>query len=221
MLLAIPEERRNVLLDLPESGMGYQQVVIASNEYFLIWNAELAIRTNSEGVPIEDEVQELLNYFALLENENVRPFTPPDLEDLVHAAHEYGHVLEVEPHLIRSIAEHDSYNAVSNPGEIFVRYSAFHNDRRVLHDGTILAGTYVTTQNDSQFVTSGLSAVGRYALPNLVPALHKFVFQPAQLPIKCGTCMSKFGLSGGGVEVQFLAQTKPNSVNYQTVIADR
>lgn len=44
--------------------------------------------------------------------------------------------------------------------ENFVRFSAFQNDRRVLNDGSLLPGSYVTSERDAAFGPSGYAVVG-------------------------------------------------------------
>lgn len=60
-------------------------------------------------------------------------------------------------------------------------------------------GSVATTQNEFQFVTNGLGAVGKFVLPNPTSAVQKIFVQTDPLAIKCGTCMSKPGLAGEGV----------------------
>lgn len=93
----------------------------------------------------------------------------------------------------------------TQPRDQFVRFSAFRNDRRITADGRLMPGTYATTFNDSQHASSGLAAVGRYALPNRVPARWRFDFVVfPNCPIKYGTVNPAFGQAGGGVEVEFV-----------------
>ncbi|MEK7992169.1 MAG: hypothetical protein AAB403_00035, partial [Planctomycetota bacterium] len=62
----------------------------------------------------------------------------------------------------------------SKSPERFVRFSAFRNDRRVRPDGSLLPGSYVTSERDAGFAPSGLAVVGRYALPNPISATNRF-----------------------------------------------
>ena len=102
------------------------------------------------------------------------------------------------------VETHHSYRTTTVAGELFIRYTAFQIDFRIDTDGSVLPGTYVTTQTDSPHVPSGLAAVARYALPNPMPAQHRFVLSPpTRTAIHCGTSTPQFGQSGGGVEVRF------------------
>ena len=105
---------------------------------------------------------------------------------------------------LTKVVTHGSYLSKPLPGELFVRYSAFLNDRRIGPGGSVLPGTYATTIHDDRLVPSSLSAVARYALPNPTPAIHRFVISPSpQTRIHCGTVTPQFGQAGGGVEVRF------------------
>ena len=106
--------------------------------------------------------------------------------------------------------------------ETFWRYSAFRHDRRILPDGSVSPGTYVTTQNDSALVTSGLGAVGRYALPNPLPARFASVLKPAAvMPIRCGNSAPLFGQAGGGVEILFTHGLPAGSLANHLMIDER
>jgi hypothetical protein len=88
----------------------------------------------------------------------------------------------------------------------FVRFSAFAADRRVLPDGTVLPGTYMTSNADALLATTGFAVVGRYALPNPLPAVHRFDLAfPVGTPVLVGTVAPAFGQAGGGVEIELQA----------------
>jgi hypothetical protein len=92
----------------------------------------------------------------------------------------------------------------SDTGERFLRFSAFARDHRILPDGSVTAGTYVTTYADGLKVTTGSQAVARYALPNPDPAVHRFHLRPPEeILVRRGIVQPAFGQPGGGVEVIF------------------
>lgn len=92
----------------------------------------------------------------------------------------------------------------SQPDERFMRFSAFANDRRVLADGSVSAGTYVTTHADGMLVKTGREAVARYALPNPDPAVHRFHLRPpVPILVRRGIVQPAYSQPGGGVEVIF------------------
>lgn len=206
--------------------MGYQIATVDYDRY-LIFNAEFAVSVLPEYVdPVADSEKSATNLTsqpllsrAIPEDvgEKLRiPFfwiDEADAELLNKAVEELlgdtntisfatdlselnGSSLEVETH--------GSYPSTSRPDELFVRYSAFANDRRVNPDGSVQAGTYATTETDAKHVPSGLSATARYALPNPSPAVHRFLMSPPDAtPIRCGSAAPNFGQAGGGVEILF------------------
>lgn len=105
-------------------------------------------------------------------------------------------------------------STISTAGERFWRVSAYANDRRITTDRQIVAGTYVTTDSDIDFIASGLAAVGRYALPNPFPSIHAFSVMPQPgTHIELGTVRPLYGQAGGGVEGIFRTSTGPWTVS--------
>lgn len=98
-------------------------------------------------------------------------------------------------------------------GEVFKRFSAYKNDRRVMPDGSLRAGTYATTEEDAKNVKTGKDAVARYALPNPQPASYVFTIRPDKdTVIQSGIVEPAYGQPGGGVEVIFTNGTQPKTV---------
>lgn len=96
------------------------------------------------------------------------------------------------------------YTYYTEPGDMFIRLSAFDNDKRILADGSVLKGTYATTWTDMKVTPSGLAAVGRYALPNRLSAYYLYrIIPPVGTAVLFGTVTPNYGLCGGGVEVFF------------------
>ena len=202
MLYKIEEDVRQFLLSQPEYGMGYQLVQRNDNgDRFLILNAEFGIGT-----------EHLVGSF---EHDRMLVTDNRDFESL-----------PMEPQDL-TVLTHGSYSSKSRKGEVFVRYSAFPNDRRIRSDGSVVSGSYVTTENDARhwgrpFGCTGLSAVARYALPNPDPAINVFLLQPpVTVPISCGTVTPDFGQAGGGVEVRFDSDTPPKTLIRRDRIPDR
>jgi hypothetical protein len=105
--------------------------------------------------------------------------------------------------------------------ENFVRFSAFQNDRRVLNDGSLLPGSYVTSKRDAAFGPSGFAVVGRYALPNILPATNWFDIKvPRGTAGLVGTVSPAFGQSGGGVEIELVKGAPKGSVTGRSTIPE-
>ena len=106
--------------------------------------------------------------------------------------------------------------------EVFKRFTAFENDRRITVDGGLMPGTYATTEADAKNVKTGLEAVARYALPNPKPAVYDFTVKPLkETPIQRGIVEPEFGQPGKGVEVLFCDGTAPKTVTDRCTIPER
>jgi hypothetical protein len=87
--------------------------------------------------------------------------------------------------------------------DAFLRFAYTSHDPRT-RSNRISAGTYATTYLDGAGVTSGFSAVARYALP--VPLAARYVTlltPPKGTLVHLGAAGPLFGQSGGGVEAYF------------------
>lgn len=123
----------------------------------------------------------------------------------------------------RSASMHSSppFVGACRSGDRFVRFSAFRADRRVRENGTLLAGSYCTSESDRSCVPNALSAVGRYALPNIAPPVHVFeILPPPSAAMNYGTVVPNFGQAGGGAEMEFHQQLPTGSVVYKGTIAE-
>src|SRR6266404_5372922 len=64
----------------------------------------------------------------------------------------------------------DAAETPTIPGEVFKRFSAYANDRRITKKQGLTPGTFATTREDADaFVRTGTDAVKRYALENKTP----------------------------------------------------
>lgn len=99
-------------------------------------------------------------------------------------------------------------------GDVFVRFTAYRNDRRITPGKGLRPGTYATTEEDAKNVTTGSEAVERYALPDPTPAVFRFRIEPSQgTELRRGVVQPAFGHGGGGVEVLFDDGTDDGTVN--------
>jgi hypothetical protein len=105
--------------------------------------------------------------------------------------------------------------------EVFKRFTAYENDRRINPDGSLLPGTYATTEEDAKNVRTGKEAVARYAIPNPKPASNKWTIEPHKDTfIQYGIVEPAHGQPGGGVEVLFKDGTQPGTVTGPEKIPD-
>lgn len=116
----------------------------------------------------------------------------------------------------------DAPHELTAANEIFKRFTAFENDRRITAHGGLLPGTYATTEADAKKVKTGLEAVARYALPNPKPAVYVFTVKPLKdTPIQRGIVEPEFKQPGGGVEVLFCDGTVAKTVTDRCTIPER
>ena len=203
-MYAIPDNLARQLVVAPESGMGYQLVQAGRQtdsgeglRYFAILNSQWALETDPDWQPVDGDDISPYDYafrywrrMGLLDRQ-------VEFHDSAAGAGSFPYSMdELRVHT------HGSFAAQSHD-EVFYRYSAFANDRRLQQSGFVPAGTYFTSHGDTRFAVSGLGAVARYALPNPAPAIFcRAIGIPHGAALMCGTTSPKFGQSGGGVEIR-------------------
>lgn len=206
------------LTDLPETGMGFQFVQAMAwgkNAPFLVLNSEYAIDLQQAELTLGDDPATILrNGLRIVEAMKLNVaqswMARPELHSFRLLNSRIGKM-------------NMSAGAVSTPGvqavlpsslvkhmtlatnRVFHRFSAFNPDRRVDPvTGSFLAGTYATPESEVPFVPTGFVAVGRFALPNNVPASYHYEIEaPAGAIVDFGTVAPAFGQAGGGVEAYF------------------
>jgi hypothetical protein len=212
MALRLHESWSEALRQVPETGMGYQvlelrglsarveHVIVANGSEALdIGRGYLAVR---EGVEkgAEDRVAKALQ--GPVGQVGYRVLSRP--EAILAKVLESRKTSGTGPAV-------DGDVEVARPREEFLRFSAFSNDVRILADGSVTPGTYVTTHGDGmEHVHTGMDAVKRYALPNPAPAVHRYYLKPwIPIAIQRGTVQPDHGQPGGGAEVIFVAGAPP------------
>jgi hypothetical protein len=212
------------LLNQPESGMGYQIVeatfVDKKTAGGIAYNGELLLLAHETRLAALSGT-----YESVLESAgssagqiaSLRVVTRPPVRALAASVHEsaaaYGR---------KSGPAKDAPEEKTTLGEIFKRFSAYRNDRRVLPDSSLRPGTYATTEADARNVKTGTDAVRRYALPDPKPASFVFAIAPLKdTVIQYGSVQPAYGQPGGGVEVIFTNGTDPKTVAGPTTIPDK
>jgi acyl-CoA reductase-like NAD-dependent aldehyde dehydrogenase len=122
-----------------------------------------------------------------------------------------------------SAAAEDAPITLTEAGEIFKRFSAYINDRRITAGKGLTAGTFATTKEDADAnVKTGADAVSRYALPNSKPASNVFTISPAKdTDLKRGVAQPANNQPGGGVEVIFANGAPDGTVTGPVTIPDK
>ena len=214
------------LVALPETGMGFQLVeslILGKPTPLLIFNSERAIDLSQLGLePGDDPTVILRNGLRIIETLKrddvvMTMFSAPAPRSFSLLNARIGPLPStnvavasagVRAALPSSLVKHDKLKT----NRVFHRFSASNPDRRVDPlTGSFLAGTYAAPASEVPFVPTGFVAVGRFALPNTLPAsFHYEIEAPAGTSVDFGTVAPAFGQAGGGVEAYF-AHAVPNA----------
>lgn len=211
----LSHEQAQSLLRQPESGMGYQVVDGVTNERRtkrgIVYNAELLTL---------DEDQFSDRVFMLTKSVDEALRTASSAADVFRSltvVHDARSTV-LAKHAVKAGGAADAGQEETKADEMFYRFSAFANDRRVTAENSLLPGTYATTKEDGDKVRTGKQAVERYALPNDDPASYRFRIQPLKgTAIQKGIVQPANGHQGGGVEVIFTNGTTKDTVTQPPV----
>ena len=206
-LIKLSREQSRYFLQRPETGMGYQFLKGNNNatDQPIITNAEFIVDLGkNHNIPIISDFNHRKLDFEEVESGVFDNYITAMYSVITNSKYQVPAVLDE--------TTNPPYLYLTRHGDEFRRLSAFRNDRRIAMDGSILAGTYGTTTTDLTVVPSGISAVGRYALPNRIAACYVYQIIPEPgTPIYFGTVTPNYGLCGGGVEVYFPNGSGPGS----------
>jgi hypothetical protein len=217
------------LVNLPETGMGFQLVSAlwrGESAVLIVLNAELAFDLSQvELLAGTDPAVILTNGIRVLDAMRQggptivgrpEPHSFNLLESRVGGPGMIPMATATTARTSSPIAQPSSLvkNVMLSANRIFHRYSAFNPDNRVDPvTGNFAPGTYTVPESEVPFIPTGFAAVGRLALPNLLPASHHYVLEaPSGTPVSFGTVAPAFGQAGGGVEALL-----PNGATNQQV----
>ena len=224
----IPQSLIDSVADEPEIAMGHKEIVIIAAgqriKGYLVCGAYFVPHQKAEGTmfraaslaesPIqlidtrEPEIQPLDR--LLISSRDVRIQNVPHLSNLAQALSKTAQTSSGTPPFVTK----------TKTGETFYRVSAFRNDKNIGSKGEVAPQTYSTTDTDIKEVPSGLAAVGRYALPSRLPAVHVFLIEPPKdTDVAYGTVTPANGLAGGGVEAYFPNGCAANSAKHWRTIS--
>lgn len=219
-MFALDKARSNDLLALPESGMGFQLIAFVTDDarrhHGFAFNAEFVVGTDEPLSQLREHRRLLLARVQLEAKTPGAIIRELSLVDRHHLAFRRHFVSEARAHYGKAVGPaKDAPIERTKLGDVFVRFSAFLDDRRINPDKSLKPGTYATTEADARHVLTGTQAVRRYALPNPDPAVHRFTLHPPQpADIQYGIVEPANNQPGGGVEVIF-----PSGTAAKTVIA--
>ncbi len=99
---------------------------------------------------------------------------------------------------------HLPHQARCDGSDVFYRYEAFPTSLRIdqVNQKVTKPDTYAAPFSEKDFTPTGLSAVGRFALPSLDPHRWRWELQPvAHTLVYYGASVPLYGQAGGAVEV--------------------
>jgi hypothetical protein len=206
------------MLSKPETGMGYQVVEASkagnySREKFLVLNSELVIEMNGYE---SDHVRKIVNEGIYSVKAGANIITLNSISVL--SEKQFRNVLNESKN-------ENERGAIDNPVEsadgieVFVRLSAFEDDRRIDKINRCLRpGSYTTTMDD--YLTCKATKddpVERYALPNNDEIKFAFHIKPERTDIlQRGTVQPANNKRGGGKEAYFANGTLKGTFIKQT-----
>jgi hypothetical protein len=224
-----PEDRKKMDSE-PEVAMNIQ-IVTRGEEYAAVVNGRIAITYDEAIVTELSRLNEVLrpppdgptdSYGERLERwTESLPVSPPvtpvrvaDALTVLGFIH-FGprSPLPGTPWRPRHIHGHLPFHGLASGNDIFYRYEAYPTSRRIdrATNCVIQPDTFASPKLDADYVNSGLGAVARYALPQLLPARWRYELKPpAGTAIHYGASVPLYGQSGGGVEVLFPSVFKNN-----------
>lgn len=205
MYFKLSTQQKNSLLSQPETGMGYQ-VIEASRagnyirEKFLVLNSEVVIEMN--GYEAEN-VRKVINEGIYSIKANAGYIVLSSIS--VFSENQFRNIVsEAKSENERGAIDNPIVNA--NGEEVFVRLSAFDDDRRVDKINKCLRpGSFVTTMDDYfKCKATNDNPVERYALPGNDKIKFAFHIQPKKSDtLQRGNVQPANGKRGGGKEAYF------------------
>ena len=221
-VLRLNQSEMKRLLAQPETGMGYQvvEVVLEDNR------KETGIAYNAEFLTLREQTQNYLRRlrdttFSERSNGSRTGIKSLTVVTRGQSSSRFMRTKRVAGAAGASAPADDAPVETTKYGDVFKRFSAYENDRRLSPDGSWRDGTYATTEEDAKNVDTGKDAVSRYALPNPKPASYRFTARPhVGTEIQVGTVAPAHGQPGGGVEVLFRNGTQQNTVTGPKKIPD-
>lgn len=236
-MITVPDLLQAWLSKQPEYGMGYQKVTATlddgSHEKGLVFNSQVFVKeTEDPSLVVREEWSEVLKEAGKskrsIKSVQLIPRAPETLRGVRRIVSGTGtRTLLGESFEPIKKSEggpaKDAEETPTMPGEVFKRFSAYADDRRVTEKKGLTPGTFATTREDADaFVRTGTDAVKRYALENKKPASNVFTIKPpGKTTLKRGIVKPAYGEPGGGVEVIFVNGSPDGTVTGPETIPDK
>lgn len=213
----------NLLLSLPETGMGYQIIEgqltgSFSTKRYVVYNSDLIVDFDSEFQRFKQQIISR-GYSTILNESNLLNIKTDSIR-LVSRSYLYESRYLTESKKSNKKRCSGGKGATDNPKEyadgkeIFVRISAYEDDKRIdFAKKNLKDGTFTTTHYDYlDCVYTEDDPIDRYALPNDENIKWAFYIQPKSFDrLQRGIVQPAFGHDGGGIEAYFENGTSENT----------
>lgn len=206
------------LLNQPETGMGYQIVEATidgnySREKFLVLNSEVVIEMDG----LEDYITRIVIYEGIFSIKAKADLITLNSIKVLNEKQFRNQVNESKNENEKGALDNKVENA--NGEEIFVRLSAFDDDKRIDKINNCLRpGSFTTTEDDyiiCKYIED--NPVERYALPNNDEIKFAFYIRPLKSDtLQRGRVQPANGKRGGGKEAYFEKGTANGTFFKQT-----
>jgi hypothetical protein len=212
----LTSDLRQKLINLPETGMGYQIVDAKFNDWStkecIVINSSIIEPTNNRSVGelFKAFLNEDLNYFEKSERAsstiidvNLKTRSNIILKGFLNEQKSTGTGADKQPETETKLNEQ------------FIRFSHFENDNRINQaNWSVVPGTYATTYDDAVYcIKNKINPISRYALPNTLAIEYAFHIHPLTgTKLKRGIVEPANNQIGGGLEVIFTKGTTANTV---------
>jgi len=213
----------NYLLSLPETGMGYQIIkgrlsgCLSTKEY-VVYNGDLIVDIDNNLQRFKQHI--IINGYSKTLNESQLLNIKTESITLVLRNNFYEKRYLTENKKSKKKRHSGGKGATDNPKEnadgteIFVRISAYEDDKRIdFTTNRLKDGTFTTTRFDYlNCVATSDDPIDRYALPNDEKITWAFYIQPKSIDrLQRGIVQPAFGHDGGGIEAYFENGTSKNT----------
>lgn len=213
------------MIALPESGMGYQTAEtdsVTGTRRGIVYNCELLLWERELRLPPEQgRYEQMLKSAVRSDVEGIKSIRVVSAEEyFARSAHD--ELMEKIKKRVCGKPAVESGQEETKEHDVFMRFTAYKDDRRITSEKGLVPGTYATTEEDSRNVKTGAEAVDRYALPDATPAKYRYKIDPLEgTPYRQGIVQPAFGRKGGGVEVLFDDGTDSGTVSGPAVLPEK
>ncbi|WP_310558069.1 hypothetical protein [Flavobacterium sp.] len=227
MIFRAQAQFTQTLLNLPETGMGYQIIDARKSgryatERFVVYNGELIVELDSNFNAYKRQIV-LNSYTKTFSASNFIALENPVLvkKDLIRSVRTFSAMnMMTKDRNQGTTGAVDNQPIYANGTDVFVRLSAYEDDRRIdFINKKLKNGTFTTTEKDYLACkNTNDDPVDRYALPNDEIIKWAFYIRPTSSDkYRPGVVQPANNHNGGGIEALFDNGTSNNTYFKKTV----